>query len=166
MVEPEHKHTVLVIEDDPTIRNLLREALTSQGCKVVVATDVRKVANLLCSDRRPCIIFFDTMFSRVDADFRREQRRLYLSYGRAPIVALRASGVAGGVRVLGAVDCLETPFPFGRILDVVAKHWANTVRQRAISAVVARSGGEMSLLRDRPPVTRRTGRPVLRRCGS
>ncbi len=130
MHQPEHRHAVLVIEDDPAIRHRLQEVLTAEGCNVILATDVADVAELLSSERRPCIVFFDTTFSRVDADFLMKQLDRHPSYGRPPIIALRASGVPEGVRVVGALDCTEKPFAFGRILDVVAKSWARSLRGR------------------------------------
>jgi len=131
VAETEHRHDVLVIEDDPTIRRVLCEVLTARGCQVVVARDSAEASAHLSSDRRPCILFVDTMLPGIDLRYLTEQLHLRPVQERVPVVALTASRNAAGVRLLGAVDCLEKPFAFGRVLDIVAKHCARVVRQRS-----------------------------------
>jgi len=100
MTEGEHQHDVLLIEDDPTIRRMLREVLTARGCRVVVAADGEQAGTILSSDRPPCILFVDTMLPGVDIGDLTKQLRLRAVNERVPVIALTASRNAEGVRLL------------------------------------------------------------------
>jgi CheY-like chemotaxis protein len=128
--EAEHRHAVLVVEDDPTIRRVLRELLTAHGCDVIVAADAAEASAHLSSDRQPCILFVDTIVPAADARSLAQRLALRPVHERVPVVAITTSREDEGIRLLGAVDCLEKPFAFGRLLNVVARHCARAVRQR------------------------------------
>jgi CheY-like chemotaxis protein len=52
---------VLVVEDDPDIRDTMRDVLQSEGLEVVTAANGREALERLASPRRPCIILLDLM---------------------------------------------------------------------------------------------------------
>ncbi len=53
--------TILVIEDDRTIRNTIKLILELEGYKVLLAADGREGLNLLSDVPAPCLILLDLM---------------------------------------------------------------------------------------------------------
>ena len=131
MEETDHRHAVLVVEDDATIRRVLRELLTAHGCDVMVATDAVEASTHLSSGRQPCILFVDTIVPAADARALAQRLALRPVHERVPVVAITTSREHEGVRLLGAVDCLEKPFAFGRLIYLVARHCTQAARQRS-----------------------------------
>ena len=70
------------------------------------------------------------MLRGIDIGDLTKQLRLRPIEERVPVIALAVSRNAEGVRMLGAVDCLEKPFAFGDVLKMVAKHCARALRQQ------------------------------------
>ncbi len=133
MERPEHRHAALVVEDDPTIRELLSDLLTAADCDIVVAADMAEVASLLSSDQRPCIVFFDATLSRGEADSLMQHVACRSWDEAVPVVASRTRAAGEGVRLLGALSCVEKPFALGPIVAVVGRQWARAVRGRGKS---------------------------------
>jgi two-component system, chemotaxis family, chemotaxis protein CheY len=69
-----HRCSVLVVDDDTEIRELLRVALEAEGYHVACASDGRAALNHLRSHADTCIILLDLMLPVMDAaDFRTAQ---------------------------------------------------------------------------------------------
>ncbi len=86
------KHTVLVIEDDPDVRNALTELLTGEGYEVAPASDGGEALDALRAGLRPTVILLDLMMPKVDGwDFRRAQLE-DPALAPLPVVLLTASG--------------------------------------------------------------------------
>ena len=60
------RHTVLVVDDEPAIRQMFEDILTSEGSDVVSATDGRAALDLLNDGARPCVILLDLMMPRMN----------------------------------------------------------------------------------------------------
>jgi CheY-like chemotaxis protein len=54
-------HTVLVVEDDPDIRDTLAELLAAEGYAVTSASNGREALDRLAVIERPCMILLDLM---------------------------------------------------------------------------------------------------------
>ncbi|MDQ2933796.1 MAG: response regulator [Chloroflexota bacterium] len=59
-------HTVLVVDDEPAIRQLLDDLLSAEGHAVLSATDGRNALEQLRSGARPCVILLDLMMPLLD----------------------------------------------------------------------------------------------------
>jgi CheY-like chemotaxis protein len=66
--------TVLVVDDDLSVRTALKELFETEGYEVVLAANGRAALNHLRGGLRPCVILLDLMMPIMDGwDFRAEQ---------------------------------------------------------------------------------------------
>ena len=84
-------HRVLVIEDDPTIREVLVEVLGEHGYDAVGAANGREALDALDgSADRPCVILLDLMMPVMDGRSFREQQLLRPELSGIPVIVLSA----------------------------------------------------------------------------
>jgi CheY-like chemotaxis protein len=112
--------TVLVVDDDPAVRNSVKWLLESEGYQVVTAPNGRRAINLLLRGLRPCLILLDLMMPGTDGwTF----RRLQLGDARfadIPVVVYSGRGNQG-VELPGVVQ-LAKPADAEVLLGVVSRH--------------------------------------------
>lgn len=118
--------TVLVVDDEPDIRDLVREILEDEGYAVVVAEDV-KTAREVISERIPDLVLLDIWMPEQDGVSLlkewREQGAL-----KFPVVMISGHGTvetAVEATRLGAVDFIEKPLSLARLLLSVEKAIGN-----------------------------------------
>src|SRR5262245_59582395 len=86
MVQPVPRKSVLIIEDDPDIREALAEILEDEGYATVLAGNGREALDHLAKSEMPALILLDLMMPIMDGwQFRDEQRRSP-SYAAIPVV--------------------------------------------------------------------------------
>jgi two-component system OmpR family response regulator/two-component system phosphate regulon response regulator OmpR len=128
------KDTIYVTDDDPGIRELVAEYLTSQGYAVETAEDAVSLDRLLAG-RRPDLLVLDWMMPGEDG--LSVARRLRAQPGFPPIIMLSAKGEdidrIIGLEV-GADDYLPKPF---NPRELLARIRAVLRRQRAAAAPVS-----------------------------
>ena len=105
-----HCCSVLVIEDDPDMRELLRVALTGDGYSVATATNGREALRHLRSTASTCIIVLDLALPVMDGrQFRAAQLR-DRSLAWIPVVLLSGDGEAAQhARELGVRSLVRKP---------------------------------------------------------
>lgn len=124
--------TVLVIEDDPDMRELERTALSSGGHEVVLAPNGREGLREL-ERKRPCVIVLDLMMPVMDGlTFLVERQRRGLSVD-VPVLCVSAGGegIMSQALRLGAKECLEKPASLDDLCDRVRYYcgsWSEGVR--------------------------------------
>lgn len=115
---------VLVVEDDPKVRELLAETLISEGWDVVEAADGAEALLLAEQQRvrdRLCLVMLDMMLPRVDGVF--VLRRLERANPQIPIIAISASdSYLKAAAKAGATQVLAKPFGLVDVLDVVDRY--------------------------------------------
>ena len=84
---------VLVVDDDPDIRDSLREVLEDEGYEVACVGNGREALDhLKTTNPRPCVILLDLMMPVMDGwQFRREQK-LDADIAGIPLVVITATG--------------------------------------------------------------------------
>ena len=116
----EHKPTVLVVDDDPVMRDTLRQLLGDAGYSVVTAED--GAAALGALDRRetwPDLVLLDMRMPFMDGPTFFECLRSRPESRRTPVVivsgTLRSSvrGEVQGIRIV------KKPFDASKLLDIV-----------------------------------------------
>ena len=119
---------ILIVEDDPSTRDMLATLLTRQGFHAVAAEDGLEALHLLRTVRHgaphiPCLVLLDLMMPRLGGQ---EFRRAQLG---DPIVASVPVAVMSGAadaeeraRTLGAVAMLAKPIDFDALLTVVRRY--------------------------------------------
>jgi CheY-like chemotaxis protein len=119
---------VLIVEDDPSTREMIAEFLATQGYYAVVAEDGLEGLHVLRTVLRrapgtPCLVLLDLAMPRLSGtEFRRAQLD-------DPVVAAVPIAVMSGLvdaeqraRNLGAVATLSKPLDVGAVLDVVRRY--------------------------------------------
>jgi DNA-binding response OmpR family regulator len=116
---PEAKRTVLVIEDEPGIRAVIRELLSEEGYEVLEEED--PVAALTLAEQiRPIVILLDLLLPRGSGtEFLRRYRERVAD--PAPVIVTTAvSDLPEGVENVAAV--LPKPFDLDVLLALVDTH--------------------------------------------
>jgi CheY-like chemotaxis protein len=112
---------VLVVEDDPVLREALVATLEQDGYPVVTAAHGRAALDLLRGGVEPCLIVLDLMMSVMSGwDFRRAQLS-EPALARIPVLVVsahhEAKALAGSAGVSGV---LQKPIDFDELLGFVA----------------------------------------------
>ena len=126
--------TVLVIEDDPDMRELERTALTCSGHEVMLASNGREGLREL-EQRKPCVILLDLMMPVMDGlTFLVERKRRGVG-ADVPVVCVSAGGseIVSRAMRLGAQGCIHKPADFEELCDRVAQYCGPGGSGRAMS---------------------------------
>ncbi len=112
---------VLLVEDDPSIREMVVMALTDEGYAVESATN-GATALALIERGAPDVILLDMKMPVMDGwAFAAQYERRFAR--RAPVIALTAArDAARSAAEIGATDYLAKPFELDVLLDFIAKH--------------------------------------------
>jgi CheY-like chemotaxis protein len=121
---------VLVVEDDPDVREMLTVLLGAEGFYAVGAEDGLEALHLLRTVRHrapevPCLILLDLMMPRLGGN---EFRRVQLgdpTVASVPVAVMSgAADLAARAQALGAVAMLAKPIDCDALLDVVKRYCA------------------------------------------
>ena len=131
---------VLVVDDDPQIREVLQTRLESKGYRVFTASEGQEALAALKHGESVELIITDLKMPVMDGlEF---MRRLPDSPHRPPVILLTAHGsVTEAVEAmkLGAYDFLEKPYSGADLLQMVKEALA---AERAVPVVIAQAAGE------------------------
>ena len=109
---------VLVVEDEPYIRDVLRWVMEDEGYPVVTAGDAREAVGLL-SQHRPGLILLDWMLPHGGGvGVLAALRRLYPDTPPALVISA-LDQIADTVRQAGAVGFLRKPFEIETLIEAV-----------------------------------------------
>ena len=114
--------TVMVVDDEPDIRDLVREILEDEGYAVVVAEDVKSAREAI-GESVPDLVLLDIWMPEQDGvsllkEWRDEGKLKF------PVVMISGHGTvetAVEATRLGAVDFIEKPLSLARLLLSVEK---------------------------------------------
>jgi CheY-like chemotaxis protein len=111
---------VLVVDDDPSIRDFVEAALESEGYRVLSAPDGEIALGLV--EHQPCAVLLDMRMPVLDGwGFAAAYRER--PGARAPIVVMTAAENAEAwAREIGATSVLAKPFRLDDLLAIVARH--------------------------------------------
>jgi CheY-like chemotaxis protein len=130
MITPPPAGNVLIVEDDPDVREMLAALLVQEGFHAVAAEDGLEALHLLRAVRHrapqvPCLILLDLMMPRLSGhEFRRAQ------LGDPTVASVPVAVMSGAVdleqraHALGAVATLTKPIDCERLLKVVRRYCA------------------------------------------
>jgi CheY-like chemotaxis protein len=109
---------ILVIDDDPEIRDILCRTLEHEGYRVVTAGDGMQAIRAY-ELNRPSMLFVDLMMPTLDG----EELLRILGRPRPPVVLVTASVRRGAVAERFEIDdTLEKPFDLEEIRRLAKKH--------------------------------------------
>lgn len=122
-VANDKEKTVLVVEDDEAISNLVRKALEHAGFRVVTQRD-GEAALVSCVEERPHVIILDVNLPKLDGFTVARRIKAVASLKHIPIIfttALdRASDKISGIQA-GAKHYLTKPFKVDELVSKVTK---------------------------------------------
>jgi len=118
------KATILVLDDDPSVRHLLQVLLRKEGYAVIAAGDVQS-ALAQCGVQLPDLMVVDLMLPIEDGEmFLREFRRRWGQVD-VPVILLSASTARNEIaRDLKVAATLGKPFFAEDLLELVVTHTA------------------------------------------
>jgi CheY-like chemotaxis protein len=111
--------SILVVEDDDDIRNLLVELLEAEGYKTEAAINGKDALDKLSVIPKPCLVLLDMMMPIMNG---REfldtiMKDAYL----APVPVLVVSAIADRADTKGSVGFLKKPIDLDVVLNVVSQ---------------------------------------------
>jgi CheY-like chemotaxis protein len=114
-------HTVLVVEDEADLREMMREALELNGYSVVTAVEGRAALEAVERIDHLCLVLLDLLMPGMNGwDFFTELRARP-KYATVPVI-VHSSATARAPQ--GATRVLTKPLEFERLLDVVREFCA------------------------------------------
>jgi len=130
-----HRCTVLVVEDDADVRELLRVALSADGYEVATVGNGRDAMYYLRSHAEACIILLDLALPIMDgAQFRRAQLR-DRALAWVPLVVMSGSvDAARHARELGARRLVRKPLDLDELKNALRFVGCCQARPRSTSA--------------------------------
>lgn len=123
---PEERHEgvplVLVVDDEPDVRALMRDVLQGAGFRVIEAGRVLEGVEI-ARQRHPDVITMDLMLPDLDGFEAIRLLREQPETRETPVVVLSAIEVEpGDPRALGATVCLAKPFSSADLLGAIRSH--------------------------------------------
>jgi CheY-like chemotaxis protein len=112
---------ILVVDDDPDIRDTLLDVLTSEGYVVASAENGREALHV-AQKERPGLILLDMMMPVMDGwEFRDEQRRRP-ELASIPVIVVSASATCHADAVsMGAAACMQKPLDLEELLVALTR---------------------------------------------
>jgi DNA-binding response OmpR family regulator len=108
---------VLIVEDEPSIRELLCEALEQEGIRAVSASDGEQAVQIAL-EHRPALVVLDMGLPLLDGAAVAEKIRD--AYGDVPFVIVTASRrIDAAASELRAVSYIAKPFEIADLIKVV-----------------------------------------------
>ena len=122
---------VLVVEDDPSVRELISTALHEEGYRVLEARNGREALRVVnkqpTSTEPPCLVLLDLMLPGIDG--MRVLEQLAAPRGRVPVVAMSASRPhLAAAEAAGADVVLPKPFDLDQLVSVVDTYCLDAAR--------------------------------------
>lgn len=155
---------ILVVDDEPGIRELMREILEEEGYEVRMAENGTR-ARAALDDKVPDLVLLDIWMPDVDGVTLLKEWR---GQGRLtmPVVMMSGHGTvhtAVEATRLGAFDYLEKPIAYKQLLETVKKALASRQAKPTTSGTLAElgSGDQIKRLAQRLGLAVSAGLPVL-----
>lgn len=108
---------VLVVEDDPDIREILVDELSAEGFDVVPAEHGEAALRALAS-ASPAVVVTDLMMPHMDGNALISTLRRIPEFARVPVIVVTASSV---LHVPGANLVFRKPFELSELLHAVSR---------------------------------------------
>ncbi len=114
---------VLVVEDDPDIREVLQEMLDSGGHQVLTASNGREALDVLDRVASPCLVLLDLMMPVMSGFAFLEELQRRPDKARVSVLLISANAqVEQAARGKGVVGFVRKPFDLDDVLALVDRH--------------------------------------------
>ena len=113
--------TVLIVDDDPSVREIISRSLARESVRTIVASDGDQGLRL-ARESKPDLIFLDVMMPRMDGWAVLTALKADPALADIPVVMLTIVNETEMGYTLGAVEYLTKPIDRDRLTTVVAKY--------------------------------------------
>lgn len=114
---------ILIVDDDPDVREVLADVLADAGYDVVTAPHGEGALERLHEDGAPSLVILDLMMPGLTGDDVMAEMRKDVTFRDVPVVVLSAASDARlRARAMGARGCLQKPVDLDRLLRAVDEH--------------------------------------------
>jgi two-component system chemotaxis response regulator CheY len=118
----EHRHAVVVVEDDPGTREAIEALLTIHGCRVTAVEDAELALDAVDRDPGCCVVLLDWHMPGLGGEGFLRRRRHMPSVANLPVVIVTGDELTGAeVQAAGASAFLRKPMDPAILLGVVAR---------------------------------------------
>jgi two-component system response regulator MprA len=116
------RHKVLIVDDDPSIREVLAIILGSHGYEVQTAADGRQALDLLHDGAVPQVILLDLMMPVMNGWTFREEMQRDAGLATIPVLVMTGDGeIADKTVRLSAAGFLRKPIALTDLLETVSR---------------------------------------------
>lgn len=122
MTHPNPSHTVLIVEDEEDLRELMSSALQMRGYTVVTAEEGTDALRKIDDIGRPCVILLDLLMPGMNGwdFFEKVRERPELS--SVPVIIHSSASTRAPV---GVTRVLQKPLAFETLVSVVGEYCRN-----------------------------------------
>jgi CheY-like chemotaxis protein len=122
MEQPTQGRTVLLVEDDPDIRDAIGDVLSEEGYAVSVADTGLSALDHLQRQPLPDVILLDLMMPVMDGWQFRARQSQHPVWKAIPVIVLSAVGnTHEKAESIGASGCLRKPLDIDELLDMIER---------------------------------------------
>jgi CheY-like chemotaxis protein len=119
MVPP--RKTILVVDDDTDLREMLTQVLEEEGYDVVSLANGREALDYLRTEAPPSLVLLDLMMPVMDGwQFRAEQCRDE-ALARVPVLVISAGWIDPVRNELQGAECLRKPIDVDALLRAIRR---------------------------------------------
>jgi len=111
--------TVLVVDDEPVLRTIVREILHEEGYAVIEAADGRVMLEIMARER-PDLVLMDVMMPGLDGRDAYRQLRSRPEHSDIPVVMMSAAVPAHGLDP-SIAGFMAKPFDLTQLIDLVVR---------------------------------------------
>jgi CheY-like chemotaxis protein len=112
---------ILVIDDDPDLRETLLLLLADHGCAVTAVASGREALDLLATGHRPNLILLDLMMPEMNGWQFLDHVRVEPALASLPVIIMTAHPETGPLAA-PAREALRKPFDGAALLGAIARH--------------------------------------------
>lgn len=116
--------SILVVEDDDDIRNVMIDVLEAEGYHAEAATNGQEALDLLHTIEKPCLVLLDMMMPIMNG--REFLDKITEDSYLAPVPVLIVSAIADKTDTKGAVGFLKKPVDLDMVLKIVERYCNGT----------------------------------------
>jgi CheY-like chemotaxis protein len=120
---PDGRATVLVADDDPTVRNLLAKTLEKEGYRVIEARNGLE-ALTLAREHRPQAITLDVLMPQMDGWRALKELKADVQLREVPVIMVTVLNERGMAIPLGAAEFVTKPVDRHRLIEILREHCA------------------------------------------
>jgi CheY-like chemotaxis protein len=114
-------HTVLVVEDEQDLREMMRDALELNGYTVVTANHGQDALGKLASIEHLCLVILDLLMPVMNGWDFLDRMRQRSELASVPVVVHTS---AAGQAPAGVTHVIQKPLKFDRLLSIVREYCA------------------------------------------